>query len=115
MYNLFDKEEYYGNIEYKLIINPLKNINLITQFFFRLREGGGKCFYIIGIDDNGCLHFKNFKIIYKNTFYFINLVKKFTNYKVRFFYNNQYIYSIISFYNYNFINNYNLNDFNNFI
>jgi len=100
MYKLFDDENDEGNIEYKLILNRKKSINLITQFFFRLRSGFGKCIYIIGINDFGFLCFKNIKIVLSNTLYFINLVKEFANFKVRFFTYNKYVYSIISFYNY---------------
>ena len=53
-----------------------------------------KCIYIIGIDDFGYLHIKNFKTILKNTFYFINIINKYQNikYKICFFYINQYIF-----------------------
>ncbi len=115
MYKLLDKENDEGNLEYKLLINKNKNINLTTQFFFRLREGNGKCIYIIGIDDNGFLLFKNFKIIFKSTFNFINIINKYNNikYKLRFFSINKYIYSIITFYNKQIINN-NFIDFANY-
>lgn len=45
-----------GNDEYKLkLINPSpeKFQNLTTQMKFRLNEGGGECFYKIGVEDNG--------------------------------------------------------------
>lgn len=111
MFPIFDKENDIGNIEYKLIINKKKKINLITQFLFRLREGNGKCFYIIGIDNNGYAHFKNIKIILKNTLTFINFTKTLSNFKIKLFINNGYIFSIISFYNSNY-NNFNIFDFN---
>lgn len=115
MYKLLDKENYDGNCEYKLFINKKKYINLTTQFFFRLNEGNQKCIYIIGIDDFGYLHIKNFKTILKNTFYFINIINKYQNikYKICFFYINQYIFSIITFYT-TLISNNNFIDFNNF-
>ena len=45
-----------GNVEYKLFINT--NIQerieeLATQMRYRLNEGRGECFYIIGVKDNG--------------------------------------------------------------
>jgi hypothetical protein len=101
MIKLFDKENDEGNIEYKLIINKKKTTKLITQFFFRLREGNGKCIYIIGIDDNGFLHFTNIKYILLNTLFFIKLIKIYAHFKVKLFIYNKYIYSIICFYNYN--------------
>ena len=116
MYKFLDKENDEGNCEYKLIINKRKNINLTTQFFFRLREGNGKCLYIIGIDDNGFLYFKDFKTVFISTFYFINIINKYQNikYKLRFFSINQYIYSIITFHTKQFNNN-NFIDFTNYI
>lgn len=53
------KEKYYGNKEYKLeLINIDKNkVNrLISQFKFRLFEGGGLAWYYIGYTDNGIPH-----------------------------------------------------------
>ena len=51
-----DIEYDYGNREYKLKICDLtdKRVNeLVTQMKFRLEEGGGECFYEIGVEDNG--------------------------------------------------------------
>ena len=52
----FPKEEYYGNVEYKVILNNM-NSNKIskyaTQLKFRLNEGEGIAFYYIGVTDNG--------------------------------------------------------------
>ncbi|MCY0859089.1 MAG: GTP-binding protein [Sulfolobaceae archaeon] len=51
------KEDDSGNREYKLLIPP--NINeqrlqeLATQLKYRLEEGGGEAFYIIGVDNEG--------------------------------------------------------------
>lgn len=115
MYKLLDKENDEGNCEYKLIINKKKNINLTTQFFFRLREGNGKCLYIIGIDNNGYLYFKDLKTIYNSSIYLINIINKYQNiiYKLRFFSMNNYIYSIITFYNKQ-LNYNNFSDFDNY-
>ena len=56
---MFQKEEYYGNIEYKLKFTP-KNINkihkYITQLNFRINEGNGRCIYIVGISDDGYIN-----------------------------------------------------------
>ena len=92
-----------------------KNIKLTTQFFFRMREGNGKCIYIIGIGNNCFLQIKNFKTIFECTLYFINIINKYKNikYKLRFFYINEYIYSIIIFYDKQTINN-NFIDFANY-
>jgi GTPase len=45
-----------GNIEYKLILkNPSEQRldELVTQMRYRCSEGGGECFYIIGVEDDG--------------------------------------------------------------
>jgi GTPase len=45
-----------GNVEYKLFINtnvPDRLEELTTQMRYRLNEGHGECFYIIGVKDNG--------------------------------------------------------------
>lgn len=50
-----DEEKYYGNIEHKRRIAPSQERldHLITQMNFRLREGKGEAFYMIGYEDNG--------------------------------------------------------------
>lgn len=53
-----ERESEYGNIEYKLLINPShkkeKRLEeLISQMAYRLNEGHGECIYIIGISDHG--------------------------------------------------------------
>ena len=53
--NLFGKEPGEGNIEYKLYINPKKKDKLVSQFFFRMREGSGKAIYLLGVHDSGSL------------------------------------------------------------
>lgn len=55
-YKEFEKERYYGKIEYKLKLNNTSEKRmekLITQMLFRIREGQGECFYVIGVEDNG--------------------------------------------------------------
>lgn len=55
-YKEFEKEKYYGKIEYKLKLNNTSEKRmekLITQMLFRIREGQGECFYVIGVEDNG--------------------------------------------------------------
>lgn len=50
------QEDDEGNDEYKLKLidpSPEKFQNLTTQMKFRLNEGGGECFYKIGVEDNG--------------------------------------------------------------
>jgi GTPase len=45
-----------GGVEYKLKLINLDQKKIqkrITQMFFRLREGNGKCIYDIGLEDNG--------------------------------------------------------------
>lgn len=52
----FNPELDYGNIEYKLKLVDLTKEKIqkrITQLEFRLREGLGKCFYQLGVEDNG--------------------------------------------------------------
>ena len=52
----YDIEYDYGNVEYKLKLCDV-DINrieeLTTQMKFRLEEGGGECYYKIGVEDNG--------------------------------------------------------------
>ena len=52
----YDIEYDYGNVEYKLKLCDV-DINrieeLTTQMKFRLEEGGGECYYEIGVEDNG--------------------------------------------------------------
>ena len=46
----------YGNVEYKLKlcdVNIQRIQELTSQMNFRLREGGGECYYEIGVEDNG--------------------------------------------------------------
>ena len=52
----FNPELDYGNVEYKLKLIDLTREKIqkrITQMEFRLREGLGKCFYQLGVEDNG--------------------------------------------------------------
>ena len=52
----FPKEEYYGNVEYKVILNKMnasKISKYATQLKFRLNEGEGVAFYYIGVTDSG--------------------------------------------------------------
>lgn len=97
---MFESEQFYGNIEYKLYISSKKNERIFSQFLFRMREGNGKAIYIIGITDKGNLHMKNIKLIYQSIKNFLNIVQNYAHYKIRLFTYNQYIYSIISLYNY---------------
>jgi GTPase len=51
-----DMEYDYGNVEYKLKLVNMTNDRiekLCTQMKFRIQEGGGECFYEIGVEDNG--------------------------------------------------------------
>jgi GTPase len=52
----YEIEYDYGNKEYKLKlcdVNDERIEGLVTQMKFRLEEGGGECFYEIGVEDNG--------------------------------------------------------------
>ena len=52
----FDIEYDNGNIEYKLKlcdVNVERIVELTTQMNFRLSEGSGECYYIIGVEDSG--------------------------------------------------------------
>ncbi len=54
--NDFEIEYDYGNREYKLKlcdVDQERIEELVTQMKFRLEEGGGVCFYQIGVEDNG--------------------------------------------------------------
>lgn len=49
-------EQYYGNLEYKLKLIHTSNDRiegLATQMKFRLQEGQGECYYMIGVEDSG--------------------------------------------------------------
>lgn len=51
-----EEERYYGNTEYKLKLtqsNPERILRLTTQMKFRLQEGSGEAYYVIGIGDKG--------------------------------------------------------------
>jgi len=53
---LFSQENYYGNVEYKLLFNVRTKFRLdkyITQLNYRINEGNGYAIYIIGITDEG--------------------------------------------------------------
>lgn len=50
------EERYYGNTEYKLMLLPESEdriLRLTTQMKFRLEEGSGEAFYVIGASDDG--------------------------------------------------------------
>ena len=52
----FDIEYDNGNVEYKLKlcdVNVERIVELTTQMNFRLSEGSGECYYIIGVEDSG--------------------------------------------------------------
>ena len=100
---MFEPENYYGNIEYKLYISSKKNDRIFSQFLFRMREGNGKAIYIIGITDQGQLHIKNIKLIYHSIKNFLNVVQNYANFKIRLFKYKDYIYSIITLTNNNII------------
>ena len=95
MTSFFEPEEFYGNLEYKLYIGSKKNDRILSQFFFRLREGSGKATYIIGITDNGFLQITDIKFIIDSIHNFINIVGKYSTYKIRIFTKKPYVYAII--------------------
>lgn len=50
------EERYYGNTEYKLKLTHTSTeriLRLTTQMKFRIQEGNGEAFYMIGVGDNG--------------------------------------------------------------
>ena len=101
MLSFFNKENDYGIIEYKLYINKNKKDRLLSQCFYRIREGNGKAIYIIGITDKGQLAFKNIKPVFYSVNKFINIIKSYCKYKLRFFIHKSYVYAIITIYNAN--------------
>ena len=51
-----DEERYYGNTEYKLRLNQCtadRIVRLTTQMKFRIQEGNGEAFYVVGAGDKG--------------------------------------------------------------
>lgn len=51
-----DEERYYGNTEYKLKLAPSRAeriLRLTTQMKFRLSEGSGEAYYVVGVGDKG--------------------------------------------------------------
>ena len=100
MLNFFNKESDTGNIEYKLYIGKNKcKDSLLSQCYYRIREGNGKAIYIIGITDNGDLVFTNINIIFLSISNFINIIKPYCKFKLKIFIKKPYVYSIISVYN----------------
>lgn len=112
--NFFDKEEYYGNKEYKLFINIKKKERILSQFFFRMREGYGKSYYFIGVTDNGSLYITNIKYLLYSINKFINIIQKHTKFKLRIFVKKPYIFSIIYLYNPEILHTSDIIDFNDF-
>ena len=56
--NIFPKEDFYGNIEYKryfYLKNHYRFQKYTTQLNYRLYEGNGKAIYIIGVEDDGTI------------------------------------------------------------
>ena len=56
MIHLFESEREYGNVEYKLHLNKIKGFKIhhhISQIKYRIMEGNGLAYYVIGIHDNG--------------------------------------------------------------
>tara|TARA_Y100000739_G_scaffold225126_2_gene230574 strand:- start:34 stop:375 length:342 start_codon:yes stop_codon:yes gene_type:complete len=112
--NFFEKENDISNIEYKLYINPKKKTRILSQFYYRMHEGGGKAIYLIGVHDLGHLYVKDISILLKSINRFINIIKEHAKYKVKIFTNKPYIYSIISLYNSDIPESNNIIDFNQF-
>lgn len=88
-----DPENEIGNIEYKLKLLNTEDSRideLTTQLRYRLSEGDGECFYIIGVKDNGALDgimendfiesFDNLKKVAKKNNCSVNMISK-TNVK----------------------------------
>jgi len=51
-----NEERYFGNTEYKLKLTQSNNeriLRLTTQMKFRIQEGSGEAFYMIGVGDKG--------------------------------------------------------------
>lgn len=56
--DILDKESDYGNIEYKRELINLNNDTFnkrVTQMKYRIYEGSGEAFYLIGVCDNGII------------------------------------------------------------
>jgi len=112
--NFFERENDIGNIEYKIYINPKKNNKLLSQFYYRMHEGGGKAIYFIGVHDHGHLYITNISMLLKSINRFINIIKDHAQYKIKIFTYKPYIYSIISLYNPDIPEANNIIDFNQF-
>ncbi len=53
---MLEEESDDGCVEYKLRLsrgNPTRFQQLVTQLKYRISEGGGQCFYCLGVEDNG--------------------------------------------------------------
>ncbi|PHJ18631.1 hypothetical protein CSUI_007542 [Cystoisospora suis] len=53
---IYDAEQNDGNVEYKLMLThmtPEKLAHRTTQMKYRLQEGSGVCFYLLGVTDGG--------------------------------------------------------------
>lgn len=108
---MFEPEQFYGNIEYKLYIGSKKNDRILSQFLFRLREGNGKTIYFIGLTDKGALYITNIKPILISINNFIQNVGKYCTYKIRLFTKKPYIYAIICLQNYDIIEKNHIQDY----
>jgi len=65
----FPKENEYDNVEYKLHIRECSSFKIekyATQMNYRLYNGKGVAFYLIGIQDNGNIIGMNYNALYKS-------------------------------------------------
>ena len=97
MISFFDKENDEGNIEYKLYIKQKKSKEkLLSQCFYRLREGNGKAIYFIGVADNGSLKIQKLENLLGSLLTFINIIKPYCIYKTKLFTYKSYVYAIVT-------------------
>ena len=80
----FPNELYYGNIEYKLHLVNISDERIYrysTQLNFRINEGNGKAYYLIGIYDNGSIKGLDIQEI-KESIYNMLRIKNVLNQKI---------------------------------
>lgn len=76
--SLFEREDDYGNVEYKrkYTLDTKHKINkCITQMKYRITEGFGEAYYLLGINDDGSLSFTNTDLLNLS----LNNIKKIAN------------------------------------
>ena len=82
---LFDSENDFGNIEYKrhIILSSSEKIHrYISQIKWRIIEGNGTAYYLIGVNDDGTISNISKTVLEKSLINFKKLISA-LNYKIK--------------------------------